>query len=57
MPWTDPYFRPELRSLFDTAIDERKPAFEKFVWKRASEIYDAPRVFVDGVDPNDVNQG
>ena len=27
------------------------------VWKRASELFSHPRVFSDGIHPNDINQG
>jgi calpain-15 len=44
--------------LFQPAHDDG-PAkrFENIQWIRASEIFDDPQIFVDGVNPNDIKQG
>ena len=57
-PWTDNTFLPVKSSLFDAAIDTKNTQiFEDLQWKRASEIYQSPAIFKDGIEPNDVNQG
>ena len=54
-PWTDPDFGPNFKSLNDPLIDEAKPEFKNFEWKRASEIYPSPILFCENIDTNDVN--
>ena len=55
-PWTDNVFLPVKSSLFDAAIDTKNTQiFEDLQWKRASEIYQSPAIFKDGIEPNDVN--
>lgn len=57
-PWTDPDFPPELKSLFDSAIDKGDSSkFASYDWKRAPECYDTPHVFDKKISPNDINQG
>jgi len=56
-PWTDPDFKPERSSLYDPRIDTSvdQASFNKFTWKRASEIYKPVYIFEDGIEPNDIN--
>ena len=45
-PWTDPEFKPDITSLFDPANDEGSIGdFNKYAWKRLSEIYTHGNVF------------
>jgi len=54
-PWTDPDFKPDITSLFDPNIDEGNIAdYNKYTWKRISEIYNRPNIFVQGIEPNDI---
>ena len=47
---------PIKKSIFDPEIDtNNNQVFENLEWKRASEIYQQPRVFVNDPVPNDVN--
>jgi hypothetical protein len=47
-----------LSSLYDPDIDTVEPGkYEKFEWRRVSEIYENPQIFSEGVDPNDIKQG
>ena len=58
-PWTDKDFPPEQKSLYNPQIDlEADPStYNKFTWKRASDIYKPCSIFEGGVEPNDINQG
>ena len=57
-PWTDREFLPIKSNLFDPEIDKKNAQlFENMEWKRASEIYEQPNIFKDGINPNDVKQG
>ena len=50
--WTDPEFKPEISSLRQPNDKDLKT--EGIVWKRASEIFQHPQVFIDGIHPNDI---
>ena len=55
-PWTDPDFPPNQSSLYDPNLDEVDvQTYNSFSWKRASDIFQNPQIFEDGVDPNDIN--
>ena len=57
-PFTDSDFPPELSSLANK--DDKPDKISKMnntQWKRASEIYPKQEVFIDGIEPNDINQG
>ena len=56
--WTDLEFPPVLSSLYDQN-DKTQDAdkYNEYTWRRVSEIYDNPQLFVDGFDPGDINQG
>ena len=57
-PWTDPDFPPNLKSLYDCAVDQVEcRRFASYEWKRASVCYDKPHVFEKGISPNDIIQG
>jgi hypothetical protein len=54
-PYTDPDFKPDLSSLFDPEVDEgRLSKYEKMEWKRASEIFENPQIFHEGITPDDI---
>ena len=57
--WTDPVFPPNIHSIVNKYCSkERAKRMNKEVeWKRASEIWDRPRLFCDGIQPTDVVQG
>lgn len=56
--WTDLEFPPVLSSLYDPN-DKKQDAekYNQYTWRRVSEIYDNPQLFVQGSDPADINQG
>jgi hypothetical protein len=48
-PFTDEDFPANLQSLGTAA------KFQNIQWKRISEIYQEPKIFQDGIEPNDIN--
>lgn len=57
-PWTDPDFKPDISSLFDPKIDEGSISdYNKYSWKRISQIYKKPEVFKNSISPDDISQG
>jgi len=50
-PFTDAEFPPEQKSL------SLKGNYENLTWKRASEIFENPAIFKEGIEAGDVNQG
>lgn len=57
-PWTDPAFPPEMSSIANEEdLPEHVEMYKDLKWKRASQLYDAPQVFIDGIEPSDINQG
>lgn len=56
--WTDPEFPPQLSSLINLHHDKGSLSqMRKIQWRRASEIFEEPQVFVDGISPEDIEQG
>ena len=54
----DPSFPPDDTSIWDQSNNDPYPLNEKPVWKRAKDFMDeTPQLFLDGIDPNDINQG
>ena len=52
----DPSFPPDDTSIWDQR--ESYPLKEKPVWKRVKDIVnETPKVFFEGIDPNDIKQG
>ena len=57
-PFIDSDFPPELSSLANKNDKPDKISkMNNTQWKRASEIYPKQEIFIDGIDPNDINQG
>ena len=60
-PFTDEEFPARLSSIYcdveDDVTKEEREVYGKLIWKRASEIFDSPQVFVEGIEPNDIKQG
>ena len=55
-PWIDSDFPPEPESLFNPNIDRNDQSkFDSLDWKRATECYEDPKIFCDGIHPNDIN--
>lgn len=56
-PWTDADFPPEAKSLHDPKVDSKAEAakFAGYTWKRLGQIYQKPKMFCDGIEPNDIN--
>lgn len=56
-PFIDPEFPPEAQSLYKKdATEEDKYKLMNY-WARASELFDDPDVFKDGVNYKDIKQG
>ena len=57
-PWTDKDFPPEPSSIVNSDDSQNQNAkFEDVGWRRASQIYPKQEVFIDGIQPTDVEQG
>jgi calpain-15 len=56
--YIDPAFPPTESSIWSSELDGEYPLREKPVWKRPKEFMKGtPKLFEDGIDPNDINQG
>lgn len=55
--FTDPSFPPNDDSIYDKETEPEYPLQQKPVWKRPHEFMRDPKLFDDGIDPNDINQG
>ena len=53
----DPSFPPTDTAIYDKETEPEYPLQQKPVWKRPSEFMRNPKLFDDGIDPNDINQG
>ena len=59
-PFVDSDFPACTSSIYNKADDltkEERQVYDKLIWRRASEIYEKPRLFVEGTKPNDIKQG
>ena len=54
----DPSFPPDDTSIWNVTSNAPCPLQEKPVWKRAKDFMEnTPQLFLDGIEPNDINQG
>lgn len=54
----DPSFPPDDTSIWNVAENETYPLNEKPIWKRPKDFMSGkPKLFEDGIDPNDIIQG
>lgn len=57
-PWTDKDFPPDSSSIANSDDSQDKiMKFKDLKWRRASQIYPKQEVFIDGIQPTDVEQG
>ena len=52
--FTDKDFPPNASSIQRPEDDNNEDRFDDIKWLRASEIFDDPEIFKDGIDPNDI---
>ena len=56
--WTDPDFPPQLSSLINKKHDAGNlTQMRQVEWRRASDLFEDPQIFTDGIHPNDIKQG
>jgi hypothetical protein len=54
--WTDPEFPPQMSSLINRHHDNGDfMSMRRIEWKRATDIFEEPKIFTDGIHPNDIN--
>ena len=60
VPFVDSQFPASVSSIYNKSDDltkEERQVYDKLIWKRASEIFEKPSLFVEGTKSNNIKQG